>query len=337
MAPLDVPSAHKNDLTGAVAAPVIAVPTTPGRSATDAWAFADKAAVKAKATRAKRIACEVFILLRSSSGGGVSGAATCAFMLIAFFHTFNLVVYHHPPRIRHAQAKVAVTADNPDGNFRGESLYNLGDLFLSFLFFGAKGRGNGPSTGFFRFRRARMARSMISRSSDRTASSELPQHPATTTTTNTTTRSEGERTMMRKSGGVKKQQVAACLALALGLGLLAAPVQASTRSLQQDLLYAVDPVTGAPASQSVPFTSWPAAPPASYADLIAAEASTFVNTFPNLLSTEFSNLVDVGSLPSFLGVNLGSLATTAQTAVAGSATSALTSANLFGLPTTGKK
>ena len=143
--------------------------------------------------------------------------------------------------------------------------------------------------------------------------------------------------MMRKSGGVKKQQVAACLALALGLGLLAAPVQASTRSLQQDLLYAVDPVTGAPASQSVPFNSWPAAPPASYADLIAAEANTFVNTFPNLLSTEFSNLVDVGSLPSFLGVNLGSLATTAQTAVAGSATSALTSANLFGLPTTGKK
>jgi len=141
--------------------------------------------------------------------------------------------------------------------------------------------------------------------------------------------------MMRKSG-VKKQQVAACLALALGLGLLAAPVQASTRSLQ-DLLYAVDPVTGAPASQSVPFTSWPAAPPASYADLIAAEASTFVNTFPNLLSTEFSNLVDVGSLPSFLGVNFGSLATSAQTAVAGSATSALTSANLFGLPTTGKK
>ena len=252
MAPLDVPSAHKNDLTGAVAAPVIAVVTTPGRSATDAWAFADKAAVKARATRAKRIACEVFILLRSSSGGGVSGAATCAFMLIAFFQTFNLVVYHHPPRIRHAQAKVAVT-DNPDGNFRGESLYNLGDLFLSFLFFGAKGRGNGPSPVFFRFRRARMARSMISRSSDRTASSELPQHPATTTTTttttNTTTRSEGERTMMRKSGGVKKQQVAACLALALGLGLLAAPVQASTRSLQQDWLYAVDPVTGAPATQ----------------------------------------------------------------------------------------
>mmetsp|Transcript_5037 Transcript_5037/g.15273 ORF Transcript_5037/g.15273 Transcript_5037/m.15273 type:complete len:92 (-) Transcript_5037:53-328(-) len=91
MAPLDVPLAHKIDLTGAVAAPVIAVPTTPGRSATDAWAFAEMAAVKARATRAKRIACEVFILLRSSSGGGVSGAATCAFMLFAFFQTCSIL------------------------------------------------------------------------------------------------------------------------------------------------------------------------------------------------------------------------------------------------------
>ena len=66
MAPLDVPSAHKNDLTGAVAAPVIAVPTTPGRSATDAWAFADKAAVKARATRAKgsRARSSFFFVLR---------------------------------------------------------------------------------------------------------------------------------------------------------------------------------------------------------------------------------------------------------------------------------
>jgi len=151
MAPLDVPSAHKNDLTGAVAAPVIAVPTTPGRSATDAWAFADKAAVKARATRAKRIACEVFILLRSSSGGGVSGAATCAFMLFAFFQTFNLVVYHHPPRIRHAQAKVAVTADNPDGNFRGESLYNLGDLFYLFFFSEPRAEVTAPPPFFFGF------------------------------------------------------------------------------------------------------------------------------------------------------------------------------------------
>ena len=143
--------------------------------------------------------------------------------------------------------------------------------------------------------------------------------------------------MMTRKSGVKKQQVAACLALALGLGLLAAPVQASTRSLQQDLLYAKDPVTGAPATQSVPFTSWPAAPPASYADLIAAEASTFVNTFPNLLSDEFSKLVSFDNLPTFLGVNLGSLATSGQTAVTGTATGALTSANLFGLPTTGKK
>ena len=63
MAPLDVPSAQKIDLTGAVAAPVTAVWMTPGMAATVAWAFADMAAVKARATRAKRIACEVFILL----------------------------------------------------------------------------------------------------------------------------------------------------------------------------------------------------------------------------------------------------------------------------------
>ena len=132
---------------------------------------------------------------------------------------------------------------------------------------------------------------------------------------------------------MKKQQVAACLALALGLGLLAARFR-RRREPSAGLVVRRGPGYGRPGLTIGPM---PLArrPSGELCRPDRGGGGTFVNTFPNLLSTEFSNLVDVGGLPSFLGVNLGSLAATAQTAVAGRP-SAL-SANLFGLPTTGKK
>ena len=76
------------------------------------------------------------------------GAATCAFMLLAFFQSCS---NESSAKDRHAKAKVAVTDDNPDGNFRGNPCTTLRSFFI-FSFFGEpRAEVTAPPPVFFGF------------------------------------------------------------------------------------------------------------------------------------------------------------------------------------------
>merc|ERR1719353_2385718 len=112
------------------------------------------------------------------------------------------------------------------------------------------------------------------------------------------------------------------LALAiLSASLLLERVEAGRR-LHDDYLRAVDPVTKLPAQQSVPFTSWPASPPASLPELLAPlfdDEDGLIFGDDGLLDT------------SFAGIDIASITSNLVDSVFGVGSSFLSALNFFGI------
>ena len=132
------------------------------------------------------------------------------------------------------------------------------------------------------------------------------------------------------------------LALAiLSASLLLERVEAGRR-LHDDYLRAVDPVTKLPAQQSVPFTSWPASPPASLPELLAPLFNDYVNGLPAVFQSELQDNLfddedglifgDDGLLDtSFAGIDFASITSNLVDSVFGAGSSFLSALNFFGI------
>merc|ERR1712060_933962 len=116
---------------------------------------------------------------------------------------------------------------------------------------------------------------------DETANGKSHTRARTTTTTTTT-----HETMKATT------KATTILALAiLSASLLLVEVEGGRRL--NDYLRAIDPDTKQPAAQSVPFTSWPASPPASLQELLAPLFDDYVNGLPGIFQEQLQdNLFD---------------------------------------------
>ena len=131
------------------------------------------------------------------------------------------------------------------------------------------------------------------------------------------------------------------LALAiLSASLLLARVEAG-RHLH-DYLRAIDPVTKQPAAQSVPFTSWPASPPATLPELLAPLFDDYVNGLPGIFQQEVQDNLfddedglifgDDGLLDTeFIGIDFASITSNLVDAVFGVGGDFLSALNFFGI------
>lgn len=143
----------------------------------------------------------------------------------------------------------------------------------------------------------------------------------------------------------KFSKQAACVALALICTTQLFVSVECGRKLKQSIdnpLYAVDPLTGAPAPQSVPFTSWPASRRASFFDLIAADLDTYVEGLPSILEQQFTDTFfddedgllfgDDGLFASdFLGFNLADIFGNSIGVFSGFGTQLIDALNFFGV------
>ena len=132
------------------------------------------------------------------------------------------------------------------------------------------------------------------------------------------------------------------LALAiLSASLLLARVEAGRR-LHDDYLRAIDPDTKQPALQSVPFTSWPASPPASLPELLAPLFDDYVNGLPGIFQQEVQDNLfddedglifgDDGLLDTeFIGIDIASITSNLVDAVFGIGGDFLSALNFFGI------
>merc|ERR1712087_186884 len=127
------------------------------------------------------------------------------------------------------------------------------------------------------------------------------------------------------------------LALAiLSASLLLVEVEGGRRL--NDYLRAIDPDTKQPAAQSVPFTSWPASPPASLQELLAPLFDDYVNGLPGIfqdhLFDDEDGLIfgDDGLLDTeFIGIDFADITGNLVDAVFGVGGDFISALNFFGI------
>merc|ERR1712060_424538 len=131
------------------------------------------------------------------------------------------------------------------------------------------------------------------------------------------------------------------LALAiLSASLLLVEVEGGRRL--NDYLRAIDPDTKQPAAQSVPFTSWPASPPASLQELLAPLFDDYVNGLPGIFQEQLQDNLfddedglifgDDGLLDTeFIGIDFADITGNLVDAVFGVGGDFISALNFFGI------
>merc|ERR1712087_1043776 len=154
---------------------------------------------------------------------------------------------------------------------------------------------------------------------DETANGKSHTRARTTTTTHETMKATTKATTI--------------LALAiLSASLLLVEIEGGRRL--NDYLRAIDPDTKQPAAQSVPFTSWPASPPASLQELLAPLFDDYVNGLPGIFQEQLQDNLfgDDGLLDTeFIGIDFADITGNLVDAVFGVGGDFISALNFFGI------